>query len=112
MESSEYGEVDLDGGEFPNPKYKYRIVEIPVVFRVVNSIFGELSNSPSRMPAYGVPFSSQEFANTEVATIYMRRLVEQYPNIKLYECDGKVVFDVRGPSGGVVVNQIFYILKK
>lgn len=106
-----YREVDIYGGELPYTEEITRMDEIPIVFRVVNNIFSILPSSRERMPSYGVQFNPTDFRSRGINSQYLKNEIGKYKSIKLYEVDGKVIFNIRNSSGGLMTNQIFYLIK-
>lgn len=102
-----------NGGEFPSADLT-RIEQIPYLVMRISQILVDVKphlKSPFLIPSYS--FSVRyEYRDTISAMIKSIELEGLPGGASFYEADGRKVFDIRGPSGGVTTAVSFYLIAK
>ena len=105
---------DPDGGELRLSKIgNSRVEHIPLLIAVISDIFSNLIQEDIKPKnkefVYCIQFSpdDQQVVEGMIEIIEVSGLPK---GVYFYRCDGKVLFEIRGPSGGVVTSMAFYII--
>lgn len=104
-----------ENGELPNTSLVLRPEEIRLAVIVAGEILNRLEMKDNKIPTYSFRINITDFGfKTDFASNLIKEICnkELPPNMYLYEIDGKSIFELRGPSGGVTTNLIFYIARK
>lgn len=102
--------IDFDGGELPLGF----ICEPEDVQFLVLAVADRLAKIDYGPYCFGLQFRSVDFGyRRDILDAQLRRLSNLFhPIVGLYEVDKLVIFDLRGPTGGVKTAWIAYIIQK
>lgn len=101
-----------DGGDLGRAIGRTTALEMQIIIPHVASMLNELANEELTTKkfkyAFELPTREKELA-LFVMNSFNRNLP---PRVSWYECDGIKLFEMRGPSGGVVTSYICYLVTK
>lgn len=105
--------VDLNGGEFTHDNnYCTPLEQIPLLIDKIGNLLvnlkPELKDGDKKVPFYCFKVISSE----KTLLSYILKTLALPKGCSLYECDGNVLFDIRGASGGIVTACCFYLIVK
>lgn len=102
--------VDLNGGEFEDAeKFCIPLDQILLLVDKIGNLLVALKpelKDPHKIPFYCFRVASD---NRPMLMLILRTLLLP-KGCSLYECDGRILFDLRDASGGVVTACCFYLI--
>jgi hypothetical protein len=102
-----------DAGELPNSDIT-RVEQIPYLVMRISQMLVDIKphlKNSYMIPCYSFTVRSEYKDTLEKMLIAIER--EGLPKgAEFYECDGRKVFEIRGPSGGVMTAVSFYLVAK
>jgi hypothetical protein len=103
---------DPDGGDLGRGAKFSTILEIMTVVPHIADIFQVLYTENHDNPDYR-PYKYGFETFTGISKTQLQVILKsiQLPhNVKWYDCDGNIIFEMRGASGGVVTGYICYLI--